>query len=71
MWRSAAVKVTSKQCGIKYCNHWKKTSKSDISYMPGALWGKVIDFTDEPVVQCDALAVKNTSLDADDNDDCK
>ena len=38
----------------------KKTSKSDISHMPGALWGKVIDFTDEPVVQCDALAVKNT-----------
>ena len=37
--------------------------------MPWALWDKVIDFTDEPVVQCDALAVKNTSLDDDDDDD--
>ena len=35
--------------------------------MPGAFRGKVIDFTDEPVVQCD----KNTSLDNDDNNDRK
>ena len=46
----------------------KKQSKSDISYMPGALWDKVTDFTDESVVQCDVKAVKNTSLDDDDND---
>ena len=38
--------------------------------MPGALWDEVIDFTDEPVGQCDVSSVKNTSLD-DDNDDCK
>ena len=36
--------------------------------MPGALWDKVIDLTDEPVVQCDAPGVKNTQLDDDDND---
>ena len=41
--------------------------------MPEALWDKVTDFTDEPVVQCDVPAVKNTSLDDndDDNNDCK
>ena len=39
--------------------------------MPGAFRDKVIDFTDEPVVQCDVQAVKNTSLDNDDNDDRK
>ena len=47
----------------------KKQSKSDISHIPRALWDKVIDFTDEPVVQCDILAVTNTSLDDDDDDD--
>ena len=31
--------------------------------MPGAFWDKVIDFTDEPVVQCDVQDVKNISLD--------
>ena len=36
--------------------------------MPGAFQDKVIDFTDQPVVQCDVPAVKNTSLDDDDND---
>ena len=36
--------------------------------MPGKLWDKVIDFTDEPVVQWDVPAVKNTSLGDDDND---
>ena len=39
--------------------------------MPGAFWDKVTDFTDEPVVQCDVQAVKNTSLDNDGNGDCK
>ena len=37
--------------------------------MPGELWDKVIDFTNESVVQCDFPAVKNTSLDDDDDDD--
>ena len=42
----------------------KKKSKSDISYMPGAFWDKVIDF----YTQCDVLSnCKNISLD-DDND---
>ena len=36
-----------------------------------AFWDKVIGFTDEPVVQCDAPAVKNTSLDYGDNDNSK
>ena len=50
----------------------KKQRKSDISYMPGALWNKVIDLEDEPVVQCHVPAVKKKSLDDDDdNDDCK
>ena len=31
----------------------------------------MLDFTDEPVVQCDVHAVKNTSLDDHDNDDRK
>ena len=54
------------------CDHWKKQSKSNISYKPGALWDKVIDFKDEPVVQCNVPAVKYTFLDDDDdNDDCK
>ena len=39
--------------------------------MPGALWDKVIDFTEESVVQCDVPAVNNTSLDDDNNDDRK
>ena len=41
--------------------------------MPGALWDKVTDFTDEPVIQCDVPAVKNNSLGDDDgdDDDCK
>ena len=46
----------------------KKKSKSDISYMPGAFWDKVIDFRDEPLAQCNVLSnCKNISLD-DDND---
>ena len=36
----------------------KNTSKPDISYMPGALCDKVVDLTDDPVVQCDVSAVK-------------
>ena len=31
--------------------------------MPGALWNKVIDFTNEPVVQDDVPAGKYTLLD--------
>ena len=47
VWKSAAVQVTTKKCGIKFCNHWK----SDTSYMPRELWDKVIGHTDESVVQ--------------------
>ena len=39
--------------------------------MPGAFQDKVIDFIDEPLVQCDVQAVKHTSLDNDDNGDRK
>ena len=39
--------------------------------MQGAFQDKVIDFTDEPIIQCDVQAVKITSVDNDDNDDCK
>ena len=50
----------------------KKKNNSDISYMAGAFWDRVNDFTDESVVQYDVPAVKNTSLDDDDDDDyCK
>ena len=42
-----------------------------MSCMPGAFRDKVNDFTDQPVVQCDVQAVKNSSLDNDDNDDRK
>ena len=38
--------------------------------MPGALWDKVIDLADEPLVQCDVPTAKNILLDHD-NDDCK
>ena len=39
--------------------------------MLGAFQDKVTDFTDLLVVQYDVQAVKNTSLDEDDNNDCK
>ena len=39
--------------------------------MSEAYWDKVTDFADEPVVQCDVPAVKNTSLDDGNNDICK
>ena len=48
----------------------KNKASQSYKYQRWALWDKVTDFTVEPVVQCDVLAVKNTSLD-DDNDDCK
>ena len=48
----------------------KTKASQSYKYQRWALWDKVTDFTVEPVVQCDVLAVKNTSLD-DDNDDCK
>ena len=46
----------------------KQNKTSQTYYMPGAFWDKVLDFTDEPVVQWDFQAVKNTSLDNDNND---
>ena len=46
-------------------------NNSDISYMSGGFWDKVTDFIDEPVVQCDVPAVKNTSLVDVDSEDCK
>ena len=49
----------------------KKKHKPDISYMPGAFWNEVIDFTDEQVIQCDVPAVKNDSLNDGDNSDRK
>ena len=39
--------------------------------MSGGFWDKVTDFIDEPVVQCDVPAVKNTSLVDVDSDDCR
>lgn len=39
--------------------------------MPAAFWNKVTDFTDQPKIQCDVLAVKNTSLNDGDNNNCK
>ena len=39
--------------------------------MQGVFQDKVIDFTDEPIIQYDVQAVKNTSVDNDDNDDGK
>ena len=39
--------------------------------MPGEFRDKIIDFTGEPVVQRNIQAVKNASLDNDDNDDHK
>ena len=39
--------------------------------MPGAFQDKVINFVDEPVVQCDVQVVKDASSDNDDNDDHK
>ena len=52
--------------------HWKKQSRSYISYMPGVLWVKVINFKDDSVAECDVPAVKNTSFDdGNDNDDRK
>ena len=37
--------------------------------MPGVFLDKVIDFTDQPLVQWDVPAVKNTLLDEDDDND--
>ena len=67
---AAVVKINAKQSSIKCCDHQTKQSKLDI-YMRGAFQGKVIDFTDESVVQYDVQAVRNTSLDNDDNNDRK
>ena len=49
----------------------KEKQVRHVIYAGGDSWGKVIDFTDDPVIQCDVPpAVKKTSL-HDDNDDCK
>ena len=69
-----AIKVTTRQSGIKHCNHWKKQqqkNKSDISYMSAELWDNITNFKAYSVVQCEVPAVKNTSLVDDDNDDSK
>ena len=39
---------------------WHQIKKKYISYMPEALWDKFSDLIDEPVVQCNVPAVKNT-----------
>ena len=51
---------------------WSLKKPKQVSHINtrGEHYEIVNDFTVEPVVQCDVLAVKNTSLD-DDNDDCK
>ena len=49
----------------------KDKNKPHISYMSEAFWDKLTDVIDDPVVQCDVPAVKNTSLDVGNNDDCK
>ena len=44
----------------------KKANKSDKTYIPGAFSDKVttdIDFTDEPVVHCDAPVLTITFID--------
>ena len=38
----------------------KKTKQ--VRHIPGALRDKVIDFTDDPVIQCDVPAVKKYSI---------
>ena len=48
----------------------KEKKVRHIIYVRG-IWDKVIDFTDEPVVQCDVPAVRNISLGDDDNNNCK
>ena len=40
----------------------KKAKQIRHIIMPGALWDKVIDFTDEPVVQCDVPTVKKNFI---------
>ena len=49
----------------------KKEKKVIISYITVTFWDRFIDFTDDPVVQCDVPPVKNASLDDDDNNDSK
>ena len=52
----------------------KNKNKSSISYkssMSRTFWGKVNDFTDEPVFKPDVPPIKNTFLDDYDDDDCK
>ena len=56
---------------LQSLNRKQTKNKASISYMPGALWDKFLDFTDKPLVQCDVLAVKHISLDDCNNDNCK
>ena len=49
----------------------KKKNKPGTSYMPRICGDKATDFTDKPVVNCDAPRVKYNSLDNDFNNDCK
>ena len=44
-------------------------NNSNLSYMSGEFWDKITDSIDEPAVQCDVPAVKNTLLVDGDNDD--
>ena len=46
----------------------RKRKKSDM-YIPGTFWDNFIDSRDEPLIQCNVSAVKNTSLDNGDNFD--
>ena len=61
--------MKSSCCQSHHKVKWHQILQSDISYMSGAFWDKVIDFINEPVVQCDAPAVKNILLDDDDDND--
>ena len=51
------------------CDHWEKRKSicpTNHVYQPGLLSTKFtpdIDFTDEPVVQCDVPIIKNTFVD--------
>ena len=53
----------------KVASNIEITEKSQKYCMPGPFWDKSIDFTNEPVVQCDPPAIKSISLDDDDDDD--
>ena len=66
MPKTGNIKFVTKSSSIKYYDHWKKNI-----YIPATLWDKITDFTDEPLIQCNLPAIKNTSLDDGDNGDHK